>query len=78
MKQRGGELKVGDVVLVRRLAFDGKHKLETRWEPGEYEVVKQAEGLPVYTVAPVGGKGRRRMLHRNHLLPVGFLRQPHP
>jgi hypothetical protein len=28
------------------------------------------EGIPVYTVEPVSGKGRSRVLHRNLLLPV--------
>ena len=71
-------LQVGDRVLVKKLAFTGKHKLDNRWEPEIYTVVKQPnEDIPVYQVVVEGTnkgeKKRIRTLHRCHLLPVGDL-----
>ena len=73
-------LAIGDRVLVRKLHFTGKHKLEDRWENEVYVVVDQPnESIPVFTVQPEAkAKGDRRRcmqrtLHRNHLLPVGNL-----
>ena len=73
-------LTVGDRVLVRKLAFTGKHKLADRWEPDVYVIVKQPNcDIPVYTVQPEirqqkdGGRRLQRTVHRNHLLPVGSL-----
>ena len=76
-KSRGGAIKIGDRVLVKRLAFpEGKHKLSDRWEEEVYVVIGQMDpDLPVYDVKkennPRGGRSRR--LHRNHLLPIGCL-----
>jgi hypothetical protein len=68
--QRGFALTVGDLVLVKELAFQGPHKLSNRWGREPHVVVEQPEpDVPVYVVQPHQG-GRRRTLHRNHLLPV--------
>ncbi|KAG1925816.1 interleukin-1 receptor accessory protein-like 1-A [Pimephales promelas] len=66
-------LEVGDRVLVRNVRLRGKHKLADKWEQGVQEVVKRAGDLPVYTVRPVGQSGPLRTLHRDLLLPCGFL-----
>ena len=70
-KVRGVAPQVGDLVLVKKLHFEGKHKLEDKFEPDVYSIIrKDNPDLPVYTVRKEDGKGRERTLHRNHLLPV--------
>ena len=74
---KGAELGIGDVVLVRKTAWKGKHKIQDRWESDEYQVIGQPNpGIPVYKVESAAG-GRTRVLHRNLLLPLqGRIRQP--
>jgi len=73
---RGATIQKGDRVLVKTLAFgEGKHKLADKWEHQPYIVLGQPnEDIPVYTVQRDNGEGRKRNLHRNHLLPIGDLR----
>ena len=82
LKVRGATLEVGDRVLVKTLAFDEKHKLADRWEEFAYIVISQPnKDIPVFVVEREDGEGRRRSLHRNHLLPIGYLlpdEQPKP
>lgn len=66
-------LEVGDRVLVRNVRLRGKHKLSDKWEPDVYTVLKKAQNVPVYTVCPEGKDGPIRTLHRDLLLPCGFL-----
>lgn len=66
-------LEVGDRVLVRNVRLRGKHKLEDKWEQEVYSVVKRAGDLPVYVVKPETRDGPTRTLHRDLLLPCGFL-----
>lgn len=66
-------LDVGDRVLVRNVKLRGKHKLANRWEEDVYIVLRQAGDIPVYTVKPEGKDGPVRTLHRDLLLPCGFL-----
>ena len=77
LKCMGAALDVGDLVLVKQTAWNGRHKIQDRWESGEYHVVGQpTPGVPVYTVKSVSG-GRTRVLHRNLLLPLhSRIRQP--
>ncbi|XP_024120881.1 uncharacterized protein K02A2.6 [Oryzias melastigma] len=71
---RPSVLEEGDRVLVRNVRLRGKHKLEDKWEKDIYIVVKRAGDLPVYTVRPeTDSSGRTRTLHRDLLLPCGFL-----
>uniref|UniRef100_A0A669DKA6 Gypsy retrotransposon integrase-like protein 1 n=1 Tax=Oreochromis niloticus TaxID=8128 RepID=A0A669DKA6_ORENI len=70
---RESTLDVGDQVLVRNLRLREKHKLADKWEQTVYIVTKQMENLPVYTVKPENGDGPNRTLHRDLLLPCGFL-----
>ena len=74
---KGAELDIGDLVVVRKTALKGKHKIQDRWENDEYQVIGQPNpGIPVYKVDSVAG-GRMRVLHRNLLLPLqGRIRKP--
>lgn len=66
-------LSPGDRVLVRNVRLRGKHKLSNKWEETVYVVVHRAGDLPVYKVKPEGHDGPTRTLHRDLLLPCGFL-----
>lgn len=66
-------LSLGDRVLVRNVRLRGKHKLADKWESDIYVVVKRSGDLPVYTVKPENRDGLLRTLHRDLLLPCGFL-----
>lgn len=66
-------LDIGDRVLVRNIRIRGKHKLADKWEQTIYVVVKRAGDLPVYTIKPESRDGPIRTLHRDLLLPCGFL-----
>ncbi|KAK3086508.1 hypothetical protein FSP39_019394 [Pinctada imbricata] len=71
---RGSNIKEGDRVLVKVVAFDGKHKIADRWENDTYIIVKQPNPMiPVFVVKKENGEGKKRTLHRNLLLPIGYL-----
>ena len=74
LKVRGSVLEPGDRVLVKVLAFEGRHKLADHWEPEPCVVIAQPNpDIPVYVVRREDETGRDRTLHRNHLLPIGTL-----
>lgn len=66
-------LQEGDRVLVRALGIPGKHKLKEKWDLQPYVVLGKLPNLPVYRLKPESGKGIVKTLHRDHLLPIGFL-----
>ncbi|KAK7881158.1 hypothetical protein WMY93_029567 [Mugilogobius chulae] len=67
-------LEAGDRVLVRNVRLRGKHKLEDKWESDVYVVLRRAGDLPVYTVrSEKHPDAPCRTLHRDLLLPCGFL-----
>ena len=69
---RGNLLSSGDRVLIKKTTFkEGKHKLANRWEDKVYIVERQISDLPVYVLHPEEGKGKKKHLHRNNLLPIG-------
>jgi hypothetical protein len=70
-KVRYHSLNAGDRVLIRNLGLKGKQKLADRWSANPYEVESQFSGIPVYRLKPVDGKGPVKVLHRNHILPLG-------
>ena len=72
-KVRAAELVEGDRVLIRNVNIRGKHKLADKWEKSIHIVVKRFDGGPVYVVKPERGSGPHRTLHRDLLLPCGFL-----
>ena len=74
LKTRGAKVEEGDRVLVKIVAFDGKHKIADRWEEDPYIVQRKPNpDIPVYTVKKENGQGKERTLHRNLLLPIGHL-----
>ena len=68
-KVSASKLEQGDRVLIKRVYFDGKHKLVDRWIPEPYVIRKVHGESPVYTVQPEMG-GTTKTLHRNLLLPI--------
>lgn len=78
-RTRGADVEVGDRVLVKIVAFDGKHKIADKWEEEVYEVLEKPNGdIPVYVVQREDRTGRKRTLHRNLLLPVGARLEKEP
>jgi len=67
------DLDVGDRVLIKNVRLRGKHKLSDKWEATVHVVVNRAGTLPVYTVKPENREGPLRTLHRDLLLPCGYL-----
>ena len=71
-KARAAKLEVGDRVLVKILAHEGKHKLSDKWTEEIYVVTDQPNlNIPVYKVKRKDGEGPEKTLHRNHLLHLG-------
>ena len=67
---RCSKLEHGDLVLVKRFGFRGKHKIQDRWENQVYEVLESCHSSPlVFRLRKEDGTGGIRTLHRNHLLP---------
>ena len=74
LKTRGAIIQPGDRVLVKIVAYEGKHKIADRWEEEPYIVQSRPNSdIPVYIVKKENGEGRTRTLHRNLLLPIGHL-----
>uniref|UniRef100_A0A3B4ZHB9 Gypsy retrotransposon integrase-like protein 1 n=1 Tax=Stegastes partitus TaxID=144197 RepID=A0A3B4ZHB9_9TELE len=71
-KIKAAELFAGDRVLVKNVNIRGKHKLADRWEQDVHIVVERIKDSPVYVVKRETG-GSHRTLHRDLLLPCGFL-----
>ena len=76
VRVRSAVLQPGDRVLVKIVAWDGKHKLSDKWEETPYIVHSQPNSdVPVYVVRKEGDDKHRRTLHRNLLLPIGILEE---
>ena len=73
MKTREAVVQPGDRVSVKTLAFDGRHKLADRYEDVYIVLRPPNSNIPVFEVLVENGDGRKRTLHRNHLLPIGSL-----
>jgi hypothetical protein len=62
--------KSGDRVLVKILAFEGKHKLANQWEEIYVVSAQPNPDVPVYILHSERDPSERRTLHRNYLLPI--------
>ena len=63
------QLMLGDVVLTKADAFQGKRKVKDRWNEVEYEVVHQVTyGAPSYEIKDMSGNVK--MAHHNRLFLV--------
>ena len=70
---RASELTTGDRVLVKRLGLKEIGKLTDKWENAVHVIVSRSRDLPVYTVRREDNEGPVRTLHRNFLLPIGYV-----
>ena len=72
------ELQPGDHVLVRNTREQGgPGKLRSYWEPDIYIILNRKENRVVYEVQKLScGRGEKRTLHRNMLLPCDLLEVP--
>ena len=71
-KAKAARICIGDKVLVKILKFDGKHKIEDKYEDQIYTVVGQPDKkIPVFNVK--GEDETEKILHRNHLFLLGFM-----
>lgn len=78
LRVRESTLHVGDRVLVKNVGIRGKHKIADRWSNTIFQVVKQINESPVYVVKPLTTNGPEKTLHRDLLLPCGFLTSTSP
>ena len=63
---------MGDQVLLKRMAFKGRHKIQDHWEDIVYCVEGQPyNGMLVFRIALVTGEDKVRIVHQNLLLPFG-------
>ena len=69
-KARSVELFVGDRVLVKKVAFEGKHKIADKFEEEPYTITEQPRPeIPVFKVKSESS-GIEKTLHRNLLLKI--------
>lgn len=71
VKIKSSVLKPDDLVLVKIVALDCRHKLADKWENDPYVVINQPNDYnPVYRVKKQNSEGEIRVLHVNLLLPI--------
>ena len=74
LKVREATLQGGDRVLIRRMAFKGKHKLADRWDKDPYVVIGiPNKDIPVFKVRKESDESVIKTLHRNMLLPFSAI-----
>ena len=74
LKVREATLDVGDRVLIRQVAFKGRHKISDKWVKDPYVVVDiPIAGIPVFKVQKESDSSVVKTLHRNLLLPISAI-----
>ena len=64
-------LKVGDNVLLKCTAFNGKHIIQDRWENAIYKVIDQPLGkIPGFKNKSMEGDDKTKVVHGNLLLSL--------
>ena len=68
LKVREATLDVGDRVLIRQVAFKGRHKISDKWDKDPYVVTDiPIAGIPVFKVQKESDSAVVKTLHRNLL-----------
>ena len=68
---RCSKVQVGDLVLLKRTAFHGKHKIRDRWEKSTFKVIAQPDkSIPVFKVTALDDPMKEKTVHRNLILPI--------
>ena len=74
LKVREATLDIGDRVLVRQVAFKGRHKISDKWAKDPYVVIDiPIAGVPVFKVQKESDISDVKTLHRNLLLPFSAI-----
>jgi transposase InsO family protein len=69
-KVKCAKLEKGDVVLLKREVFKGKHKIQDKWQNELYEIVGSVgNNLPVFRIKQIGGN-TVKVVHRSKLLSI--------
>ena len=74
LKVREATLDIGDRVLIRQVAFKGRHKISDKWIKDPYIVIGvPIPGIPVFQVQKESDTSDVKTLHRNLLLPFSAI-----
>ena len=74
LKVREATLDIGDRVLIRQVAFKGRHKISDKWVKDPYVIVDiPIAGIPVFRVQKESDSSVTKTLHRNLLLPFSAI-----
>ena len=66
------DCKVGDLVLLKRMAYKGKQKIWDHWEKTVYKVEGQpSTGMLALRICLVDRNGKVKIVHQNLVLPIG-------
>ncbi|XP_056022859.1 uncharacterized protein LOC130055173 [Ostrea edulis] len=76
-KAKAKKLNIGDQVLLKILAYDGKHKIADKFEETIYTIKSQPNtDIPVYVIT--AEDGHEKTIHRNLIIPIGTTFRPKP
>ena len=60
-----------DKILLKCTAFNGKHKIQDRWENTTYEVMEQTIGkMPVFKIKSTESDKKTKVMYQHLLLPL--------